>query len=72
MFLLSIMECGSVTKYGKYQWPTDGVTRKQLDKELDKLTRRIDHWKAKHKALEDRLEHLEETVFGKLPKYRHQ
>ncbi len=28
-----------MTKYGKHPWPTDGVTKKQLDRDVDRLER---------------------------------
>ncbi len=36
------MECGCVTKYKGHPWPTDGATRKFVDRKIDKLANRID------------------------------
>ncbi len=37
------MECGwsKMVKYRKYPWPTDGATKKQLDRVEDKLIRKL-------------------------------
>lgn len=55
---------------GNHPWPTDGVTRRQLDKEVDKLRRLYFHSKERRKALEERVERLEKTIYGELPRFR--
>ncbi len=42
-----------------HPWPTDGVTKRQLDKLADKMTRRVDHWADKVRGLEDAIETLQ-------------
>ncbi len=42
-----------------HPWPTDGVTKKQLDRLSDKMTRRVDHWADKVRGLEAAIETLQ-------------
>ncbi len=44
---------------GRQMYPKDTVTRKQMDRQDDRQTRRIDLWKEKHNRLDGRLAALE-------------
>ncbi len=57
------MVCGSVTsRKGQHPWPTDGITKGQLDKQTDRLDRRIDLVKEKHENLSDRIKMAEAAI----------
>ncbi len=43
----------------KHPWPTDGVTKRQLDKLADKTTRRIDLWAEKVRRIEEAIDALQ-------------
>ncbi len=47
---------------GRQFYPKDTVTRKQMDRQDDRQTRRIDLWKEKHNRLEQRVERLEKAL----------
>ncbi len=47
-------------RYGKHQWPTDGVTKKALDRVDDRLGRRCDRAVERIRKLEQRLSLFEE------------
>ncbi len=34
-----------MSKKGYHQWPTDGVTKRQLDKQTDRIEKRIEYLK---------------------------
>ncbi len=53
-----------------YNRPTDWVTEKKFERETARLERLYAHEKAQRKKLEARIQHLETTIFGKLPEYR--
>ncbi len=44
---------------GRQMYPKDTVTRKQMDRQDDRQTRRIDLWKDKHNRLQQRVQKLE-------------
>ncbi len=47
---------------GRQFYPKDTVTRKQMDRQDDRQTRRVDLWKDKHNRLESRVQALEAEV----------
>ncbi len=47
---------------GRQMYPKDTVTRKQMDRQDDRQTRRIDLWKDRTKQLEQRVERLEAII----------
>ncbi len=49
---------------GRQFYPKDTVTRKQMDRQDDRQTRRIDLYKEKHNRLEQRVQQLEERMFS--------
>lgn len=51
-----------MTKYGKHPWPTDGVTKKQLDRANDRLERRLDLSRKKEADLHSRVQLIEEFL----------
>lgn len=51
-----------MTKKAKNPWPTDGVTKRQLDRQTDRLDRRHDHLKEKVERMILRVQELEAEV----------
>ncbi len=51
-----------MTRTSRHPWPTDGVTYKQLDRAIDRQTRRVDHWADKVRRLEATVLRLEEQM----------
>ncbi len=49
-------------KYSKYQWPTDGATRKYVDKQVDKLLRRIQRNQKDYTSAHVKIAELQEQV----------
>lgn len=49
------MGCGSVTKYKRHPWPTDGATRKYVHSIEDRLQRRLDQQGARIVELKSQL-----------------
>ncbi len=56
------MECGCVTKYKGHPWPTDGVTKKQVDRIDDRLGRRMDRAVERIRKLEAAIAELRSVV----------
>ena len=46
-------------KYSQHQWPTNGVTKKQLDRAIDKLYVKMDRLVARNRELSERLRQCE-------------
>ncbi len=46
----------------QHPWPTDGVTKKQLDRLSDRTTRRIDHWADKVRQMELQISKMEQQM----------
>lgn len=51
-----------MTKYKNHPWPTDGATRKYVDRNFDRLTRRVDRQGESIRDLKARLFVLEEIL----------
>ncbi len=51
-------------------YPKDTVTRKQMDRQDDRQTRRIDLYKEKHQRLEERVVKLEIFIVELVKKFR--
>ncbi len=47
---------------GRHPWPTDGVTRKQMDRQTDRLDRRIDLSNDTRDALKGQIEILDRRL----------
>ncbi len=46
----------------QHPWPTDGVTKRQMDKQIDRLERLIEHRREQHVAVKRRVSRLEELL----------
>ncbi len=55
---------------GRQFYPKDTVTRKQMDRQDDRQTRRIDLYKEKHSRLEQRVVILEIFIVELVKKFR--
>ncbi len=64
MALRSTWGCGCVTKGNqrRHPWPTDGITKRQLDRQTDRLDKRIDLYREKIQSLTQRVAVLEDRV----------
>jgi len=57
---------------GRQMYPKDTVTRKQMDRQDDRQTRRIDLWKDKHNRLEERVVKLEVLLVTLVKSLQHE
>ncbi len=46
----------------RHPWPTDGITKRQMDKQIDRLDRLVEHRREQHVALKKRVAKLEELL----------
>ncbi len=51
-----------MTKKGQHPWPTDGVTKRQLDRHVDRIERILQNRKEQQWALQDRVSALEAAL----------
>ncbi len=49
-------------KFKGHQWPTDGVTRKYVDRWADRFLNKLDRVNKRYDALRERIVHLESVV----------
>ncbi len=60
----NILECGSVTKPSKHQWPTNGATRAYVDRACDRLTARVDRLVERNRELRAELVTIRKALVG--------